>query len=87
MKPHPIFNDKKLLLNATRVTKQKDRRVSKVFIICKGHIFIREDMQLWIIERTGPYVEVNVIKDSDHMVMFSKPKKLTSHILKIAHKY
>jgi hypothetical protein len=48
VRPHPIFNDEKLLLNETRVTKKRDKRVSKV-------IFIREDMQLWIIERTGPY--------------------------------
>jgi hypothetical protein len=30
---------------------------------------------------------VKVIKDSDHMVMFSKPKKLSSSLLKIAQKY
>ncbi|KEH17958.1 alpha/beta fold hydrolase [Medicago truncatula] len=87
VRPHPIFNDIKLVLKETRVTKQRNGRVPKVFIISKGDNIIKEDMQLWIIERTGPYVEVKVIKDSDHMVMFSKPKKLTSHILKIAHKY
>ncbi|AES93845.1 methyl esterase [Medicago truncatula] len=77
----------KLLLNETRVTKQRDGSVPKAFVICKGDIFIREDMQLWIIKRTDPCIELNVIMDSDQMVMFSKPKKLTSHILKIAHKY
>lgn len=46
-----------------------------------------EDFQRWVIESTGPYAEVKVIKDSDHMVMFSKPKKLSFELLKIAYKY
>jgi len=87
VRPHPIFNDKKLLLKETRVTKERNGRVPKVFIISKEDNLLTEDFQMWMIENTRPYVEVKVIKDSDHMVMFSKPRKLTSHILKIAHKY
>ncbi|XP_024635896.1 methylesterase 8 isoform X2 [Medicago truncatula] len=87
VRPHPNFNDEKLLLKETRVTKHRYGRVPKVYIISKEDILFPEDYQMWVIGNTGPYVEVKVINGSDHMVMFSKPKKLTSHILKIAHKY
>jgi hypothetical protein len=87
VRPHPIFNDKKLLLKETRVTKERNGRVPKVFIISKQDNLLREDFQMRMIESTRPYVKVKVISGSDHMVMFSKPKKLTSHILNIAHKY
>ncbi|KAK7350492.1 hypothetical protein VNO77_09182 [Canavalia gladiata] len=87
VRPHPFFSGGKELLKETAVTKQRNGRVPKVFIITKRDKIITEGAQRWIIERAGPYAEVKVIKDSDHMAMISQPKKLSSHILKIAHKY
>nr|KYP46535.1 Esterase PIR7B [Cajanus cajan] len=80
----PFMNDVKLLTEQTAVTKNKNGRVSKVYIISEKDNLLTEDMQRWIIECTGPYAEVIVIKDSDHMVLFSKPEKLSSELLKIA---
>jgi hypothetical protein len=42
---------------------------------------------MWMIKRSGPFAKLIVIKDSDHIVMFSKPKKLSSSLLKVAQKY
>ncbi|CAL5195315.1 unnamed protein product [Lathyrus oleraceus] len=87
VRPDRIYNDVELLKKETAVTNHRNGRVPKIFIISKSDNLIREDFQKWIIERSGPYAEVKVIKDSDHMVMFSKPKKLSSILLKIAQKY
>ncbi|XP_027337159.1 probable esterase PIR7A [Abrus precatorius] len=87
VRPSPFFNDNdELLLKETTVTKNKNGRVSKVFIISTGDNLITKDFQLWMIERTGPFAEVKEIKGSDHMVMFSKPEKLTSQLLDFANK-
>lgn len=86
VRPLPNFrSDVKLLTKQTVVTKNKNGRVSKVYIISQKDNLNIEDFQRWIIESTGPYAEIKVIKDSDHMVMFSKPKKLSSELLKIAY--
>jgi hypothetical protein len=61
--------------------------VSKFFIISKSDNLITEDLQMWMIKRSGPFAKLIVIKDSDHLVMFSKPKKLSSSLLKVAQKY
>ncbi|KAK7286958.1 hypothetical protein RJT34_22335 [Clitoria ternatea] len=87
VRPVPIYNDVELLLKETSVTKDGNGRVPKVYIISKRDNLITQDMQMWMIERTGPFAELKVIEDSDHMVMFSKPKKLSSTLLQIAHKY
>ncbi|KAK7350488.1 hypothetical protein VNO77_09177 [Canavalia gladiata] len=87
VRPVPIYNDVELLLKETTVTNNKNGRVPKVYIISKRDNLMTEDLQIWMIERTGPFNEVKVIKHSDHMVMFSQPKKLSSHLLQIAHNY
>ncbi|RDY00975.1 Salicylic acid-binding protein 2, partial [Mucuna pruriens] len=69
VRPLPLFrSDVKLLTKETAVTKYKNGRVPKIFIITEKDNLQKEDFQWWIIESTGPYVEVKVIKDSDHMV-------------------
>ncbi|KAK7350493.1 hypothetical protein VNO77_09183 [Canavalia gladiata] len=87
VRPFPLFGDDEQFLKDTTITKDKNGRVCKVSIICKGDKMLNEDSQMWMIERTGPFEEVKVIKDSDHMVMFSNPKELCSLLLEIAHKY
>ncbi|XP_058743346.1 methyl jasmonate esterase 1-like [Vicia villosa] len=87
VRPVRLYNDVELLKKETAVTNHKNGRVPKIFIIAKSDKLVSEDFQKWIIERSGPFAEVKVIKDSDHMVMFSKPKKLTSILLKIAQKF
>ncbi|XP_058743347.1 methyl jasmonate esterase 1-like [Vicia villosa] len=84
VRPVPIYKDVELLKNETAVTNDRNGRVPKIFIISKSDNLITEDLQRWMIERSGPFADVKVIKDSDHMVMFSKPQKLTSILLKIA---
>ncbi|XP_027337135.1 salicylic acid-binding protein 2-like [Abrus precatorius] len=87
VRPVPIYNDVELLSKETKVTNKRNGRVPKVYIISKRDNLLTEDIQMWMIERTGPFAELKVIKDSDHMVVFSQPKKLSSHLLNIAHKY
>ncbi|WJX27989.1 hypothetical protein P8452_16759 [Trifolium repens] len=87
VRPVPIYKDVELLLKETKVTNHRNGRVPKIFIISKSDSLITEDLQMWMIKRSGPFAELKVIKDSDHMVMFSKSKKLSSTLLKIAQKY
>ncbi|CAI8606739.1 unnamed protein product [Vicia faba] len=87
VRPFPLFRDKELFLKEMKVSMEKNGRVPKIFIICKGDNMIKEDSQRWIIQKSGPFVEVNEINDSDHMVMFSKPKELTSLLQQFADKY
>ncbi|KAL5061507.1 hypothetical protein RYX36_023244 [Vicia faba] len=87
VRPDPLYNDVELLKKETAVTNDRNGRVPKIFIINKSDNLITEDFQKWIIERSGPFAEMKVIKDSDHMVMFSKPNQLSSILLKIAQKY
>ncbi|XP_027337776.1 salicylic acid-binding protein 2-like [Abrus precatorius] len=83
----PFTSNLKLLSKQTAVTNKKNGRVSKVYIIGDKDDLLNEDFQKWIIEKTGPYAEVKVVKGSDHMVMFSKPKELSFELLEIAYKY
>ncbi|XP_027337825.1 probable esterase PIR7A [Abrus precatorius] len=83
----PFANDVKLLAEQTAVTNKKNGRVPKVFIISEKDNLLNEDFQKWVIEKTGPYAEVKMVEDSDHMVMFSNPKELSSELLEIAYKY
>ncbi|KAL5061504.1 hypothetical protein RYX36_023241 [Vicia faba] len=87
VRPDPLYNDVELLKKETAVTNDRNGRVPKIFIISKRDNLITEDFQRWIIERSGPFAEVKVINDSDHMVMFSKPNKLTSILLNISQEY
>ncbi|XP_050918301.1 methyl jasmonate esterase 1 [Lathyrus oleraceus] len=87
VRPMPLYNDYDLLEKETKVTYDRNGRVPKIFIIAKNDKLVAEDFQRWIIERSGPYAEVKVVKNADHMVIFSKVKKLTRMLLKIARKY
>ncbi|KAK7286959.1 hypothetical protein RJT34_22336 [Clitoria ternatea] len=88
VRPLPAFSsDVKSLWKQTAVTKYRNGRVPKVFLITQKDNLQTEDFQMWIIERTGPYAEVKLIEDSDHMATFSNPKKLSSELLEIAYKY
>ncbi|XP_057450986.1 methyl jasmonate esterase 1-like isoform X1 [Lotus japonicus] len=79
----PIMNNTALLAKQTAVTKEKNGRVPKVFFITEKDNIVLQDFQEWIIERSGPYAKVKLIKNSDHMAMLSKPKKISSELLKI----
>ncbi|QCE04811.1 polyneuridine-aldehyde esterase [Vigna unguiculata] len=83
----PFLSDVKLLAKQSAVSKKRNGRVSKVFIISEKDNLIPENFQRWIIQNTGPYADVKKIKNSDHMVMFSKPKELALEVLKIAYKF
>ncbi|XP_058745246.1 methyl jasmonate esterase 1-like [Vicia villosa] len=87
VRPFPLFNNEELFAKESKVSKDKNGSVAKVFIITKEDISLIDDLQMWMIERSGPYVEVSVINDSDHMAMFSKPKELSSLLQQIADKY
>ncbi|XP_014515456.1 salicylic acid-binding protein 2-like [Vigna radiata var. radiata] len=83
----PFMSDVKLLEKQSAVSKKRNGRVSKVFIIAEKDNLIPKEFQRWIIQNTGPFADVKKIKNSDHMVMISKPKELALELLKIAYKF
>ncbi|KAK7350482.1 hypothetical protein VNO77_09171 [Canavalia gladiata] len=88
VRPLPVYaKDAKLITKETKVTKGRNGRVAKVYIITEKDNLLTKDSQMWIIEKTGPFANVKVIEDSDHMVMFSKSKRLSSELIEIAYKY
>ncbi|XP_058745240.1 methyl jasmonate esterase 1-like [Vicia villosa] len=87
VRPMPLYSDYELLEKETKVTYERNGKVPKIFIIAQRDKLVSEDFQRWIIERSGPYAEVRVIKNADHMVIFSKVRSLTSRLLRIARKY
>ncbi|XP_028797807.1 salicylic acid-binding protein 2-like [Neltuma alba] len=87
VRPLRSFNDGEVVRKETAVTSSRNGRVPKIFIISKNDKVIPEDLQIWMIQRSLPFDDIKVIKDSDHMLMFSQPLKLTSHLLQIANKY
>ncbi|XP_038980513.1 probable esterase PIR7A [Phoenix dactylifera] len=68
------------------VSKENYGSVSRVFVVCKEDLAIKEDFQRWMIEQS-PEVEVREIEEAGHIVMLSKPKELCSLLLEIAGKY
>ncbi|KAI9100839.1 hypothetical protein K1719_024201 [Acacia pycnantha] len=87
VRPVPIYNDVALLEKETKVTSSRNVRVPKIFIISKDDDLLTEDFQNWMIQRSLPLDDIKVIEGSDHMVMFSQPTKLASHLLQIADMY
>ncbi|KAK4269859.1 hypothetical protein QN277_022961 [Acacia crassicarpa] len=87
VRPVPIYNDVALLAKETTVTSSRNGRVPKIYIISKDDDSLTEDFQNWMIQRSLPFDDIKVIEGSDHMVMFSQPAKLTSHLLQIAGMY
>ncbi|XP_004514191.1 methyl jasmonate esterase 1-like isoform X1 [Cicer arietinum] len=87
VRPFPLFKDDETFNKETTMSMENNGSVPKVYIISNGDNLLTSDSQMWMVERSGPFVEVKVIMDSDHMVMFSKPNQLTSLLLEIANKY
>nr|XP_004301856.2 PREDICTED: probable esterase PIR7A [Fragaria vesca subsp. vesca]XP_011465430.1 PREDICTED: probable esterase PIR7A [Fragaria vesca subsp. vesca] len=80
VKPTPTFSEE------IKLTEEKYGLVPRVFIMSDQDLTIQKDIQMWMI-RENPPNEVKVINGSDHMVMFSRPLELFSHLLQIAEKY
>ncbi|RDX85234.1 putative esterase PIR7A, partial [Mucuna pruriens] len=57
VRPFPFFGDIELLLKDSTVTNEKNGRVPKIFIVCKGDNSLTEDLQMWMVERTGSFAE------------------------------
>ncbi|MBA0804766.1 hypothetical protein Gohar_004333 [Gossypium harknessii] len=80
-----FFNDEESI-KAVALTKEKYGTVPRVYIVCGKDNILKQDFQRWIVENSPPN-EVKLIPDSDHMIMFSKPKELCSCLEEIAEKY
>ncbi|KAB1998219.1 hypothetical protein ES319_D12G074200v1 [Gossypium barbadense] len=80
-----FFNDEESI-KAVALTKEKYGTVPRVYIVCGKDNILKQDFQRWIVESSPPN-EVKLIPDSDHMIMFSKPKELCSCLEEIAEKY
>ncbi|XP_052191761.1 methyl jasmonate esterase 1-like [Diospyros lotus] len=66
-------------------TAEKYGSVRRVFIVSEKDEVAKKEFQEWMIDRNPPD-EVEEIKGSDHMVMVSKPVKLSALLLAIAAK-
>ncbi|KAM7510292.1 hypothetical protein LguiB_009167 [Lonicera macranthoides] len=85
VRPSPNFTDTKSIMEVS-VTKENYGLVHRVFIMSGQDKGLVVALQKYMIENNPPN-EVKKISDSDHMVMFSKPKELCSYLLEIAAKY
>uniref|UniRef100_A0A803PF26 (S)-hydroxynitrile lyase n=1 Tax=Cannabis sativa TaxID=3483 RepID=A0A803PF26_CANSA len=83
LRPYDQFSNEELLSEQLKLTKEKYGSVRRVFIVCDQDYVIEESMQRWMIEKNPPH-EVMVINQTDHMVMFSNPLMLFSHLEQIA---
>ncbi|XP_062075634.1 methyl jasmonate esterase 1-like [Humulus lupulus] len=86
LRAYPLFNNEELVNKEVKLTKERYGTVKRVFIVCDQDLALEESFQRWMIERNPPH-EVKVINGTDHMVMFTKPLKLFTHLGEIAEKY
>jgi pimeloyl-ACP methyl ester carboxylesterase len=86
VRPKRSFGDQEQLQEKTRVTKDNNGTVAKVYIVCQQDNILKHDFLLSMIER-NPTNDVKVIVDADHMPMFSKPKELFAYLQEIAETY
>ncbi|KAL6220472.1 hypothetical protein ACLB2K_008228 [Fragaria x ananassa] len=80
VRPSPLFNEE------MKLTKLKYGLVRRVFIASDQDRGYTEQVVRLMISKNPPN-EVKVINGSDHMVMFSRPVELFSHLQKIAEIY
>ncbi|GMY05945.1 salicylic acid-binding protein 2-like [Fagus crenata] len=85
LRPLRLFSDEDLA-KQLMISTEKYGSVKRVYIISEKDKVARRDLQLWMIERNPPN-DVVEIKESDHMVMMSKPIELWGHLQGIAEKY
>lgn len=86
VRPTRLCADEAVLREQTAVTRERNGSVWRVYIVCDEDKVIVEGLQRWMIEK-NPVDEVKLISGSDHMVMFSKPVELCSHLQEIAENY
>ncbi|XP_004234677.1 methyl jasmonate esterase 1 isoform X2 [Solanum lycopersicum] len=86
VRPGPWFDESVLLANTT-LSKEKYGSVHRVYVVCEKDIVLKEQQfQRWLIKNNPPD-EVHMIQDAGHMVMFSKPRELSSCLVMISQKY
>ncbi|CAK7329801.1 unnamed protein product [Dovyalis caffra] len=85
VRPLRLFSEEDLSKELV-LTAQNYGSVNRVFIISEKDELSERDFQQWMIERNPPNELVEVL-GSDHMVMMSKPRELSGHLLSIARKY
>ncbi|MED6167396.1 hypothetical protein PIB30_002366 [Stylosanthes scabra] len=86
LRPTPLYGDQQMLLEQTRVTKEKFGSVAKIYIVCEQDQVFKKEFYMSMIEG-NPETEVKYIVDADHMPMFSKPQELFSYLQHIANTF
>ncbi|KAL3813709.1 hypothetical protein ACJIZ3_014977 [Penstemon smallii] len=84
VRPIGLYEDKDWL-KETVLTAENYGSVARAYIVAEKDNILKEEFQKWMIEN-NPTDEVQIISGSDHMVMFSKPKELSSFLQEIAQK-
>ncbi|XP_049394785.1 methyl jasmonate esterase 1-like [Solanum stenotomum] len=86
VRPGPWFDESVLLIN-TALSREKYGSVRHVYVVCeKDNMLKEEQFQRWLIQNNPPD-EVQMIHGVGHMVMFSKPRELSSCLVMISQKY
>ncbi|XP_073152492.1 methyl jasmonate esterase 1-like [Henckelia pumila] len=75
VRPIGRYQDAPDLLEETRLSEEYYGSVRRVYVVCEQDYVLRKEYQEWMIEN-NPTDEVKMIRDADHMVMFSKPQEL-----------
>lgn len=85
MRPLGLFREEDMS-KELKLTWERYGTVRRVYIISEKDLVTEKDLAMWMIKRNPPH-RVEEIKDSDHMVMMSKPLELWAHLLSIAGNY
>ncbi|GAY58231.1 hypothetical protein CUMW_185480 [Citrus unshiu] len=85
MRPLGLFSEEDMS-KELKLTWERYGTVRRVYIISEKDLVTEKDLAMWMIKRNPPH-QVEEIKDSDHMVMMSKPLELWAHLLSVAGNY
>lgn len=84
-RPSSLFRDD--LSKETKFTEDGFGSVKRVYmVLANNDLAVPEEFQYWQIENTG-VSEIKVVKEADHMAMFSSPREVSQCLLEIANNY
>ncbi|XP_010525680.1 PREDICTED: methylesterase 3-like isoform X2 [Tarenaya hassleriana] len=85
VRPQRIFSNKDIDENIV-LTRKRYGSVNRIFVVSEKDVTFVKEFQLWMMKNNPPN-QVEYIKDSDHMIMISKPLDLAHRLLSLAKKF
>ncbi|XP_028764023.1 salicylic acid-binding protein 2 [Neltuma alba] len=88
VRPTRLYGDEEVLARQTKVTRDKFGSVATVYVVCEEDKVLKAEFQKWMVRKHPNAQHINVfVSASDHMIMFSNPSHLSSHLQHIASAY